>query len=135
MIHGIGTDIVNITRIFNLYKKYQNKFVNKILSKQEIIIFDKLSNFNNLNKKIYYLANRWAAKEAVVKALGTGFRNGLYWPEISIVNNSLGKPEVELSIKAEEIFNNILDNKPSNIHLSISDDSDYVVCYVILELI
>ena len=125
MIYGIGVDILKIERIVNLYAKFQNKFITKILSDSEYVIFKK---FNNIEKQNSYLAKRFAAKEAFVKALGTGFRDKLTMPNISVINNSYGKPEIFLSKELSEII-------PKNLcfFLSLSDEKEYVVAYVVIE--
>ena len=125
MIYGIGVDTHKIERIVNLYDTFQSKFITKILSDSEYVIFKK---FNNIEKQNSYLAKRFAAKEAFVKALGTGFRDKLTMPNISVINNSYGKPEIFLSKEVSEII-------PQNLcfFLSLSDEKEYVVAYVVIE--
>ncbi|MBP9723118.1 MAG: holo-ACP synthase [Gammaproteobacteria bacterium] len=132
MIYGIGTDIVAISRVSAIYSTYQEKFLAKILSPIELT---KFNDINNLEKKDKYLATRWAGKEAIVKALGTGFRQGLYLSNFSITNNVLGQPQVILSTNAYKIISNRLLNKQFHIHLSLSDDKDYALAYAIIETI
>ena len=93
MIYGIGTDIVKIARIKELYENYDEKFVNKILSEKELDIFH---GFPLKRRRIAYLTKRFAAKEAFVKALGTGFRDDINFASISVYNNKLGRPNLEL---------------------------------------
>lgn len=132
MIYGIGTDIVAISRLESIYSNYGDKFAKKILSTNELT---KFGTINNYKKKIAYIATRWAAKEAIVKALGTGFRNGLYLTEIIITNTVLGQPKVSFSTIAQKTINNIFLNKKLQILLSLSDDQDYALAYVVIELL
>ncbi len=122
MIVGIGTDIVNIKRIENIYKKFGEDFLNKNFHSLEIERFKKL----NDNLKLNYLAKRFAAKEAVAKALGTGIKNGLKFKDIAVINNDLGSPRILIS---SECNPNI---KKYNIHISLSDDEPFAVAFAII---
>ena len=90
MIIGIGIDIININRIKNIIDKYGNKFISRCFSKNEI----------NRSKNEFSLANsyakRYAAKEACAKALGTGLAKGIFWKDISVENDTYGKPYIKL---------------------------------------
>ncbi len=132
MIYGIGTDIVSIERIDTIYRKNPVRFTKKILSSSELEYFDTLSN----NKKIYYLASRWSAKEALVKALGTGFRQGIYLSDISVNNNSIGKPFITISYHVENIIKSTLNLKENNynIFLSLSHEKYYATAFVVVEV-
>lgn len=125
MIFGIGTDIVKISRIKIAYDKYPNVFPSKILAQEELKVFNQLE---LQQKRIAYLAKRFAAKEAFVKALGSGFRNGITLPDIMITNDSSGKPEVNLSDKICKFL-------PENyeVFLSIADEMDSAIAFVIIE--
>lgn len=115
MIKGIGVDIVQIPRIENLIEKYGDKFLARILSKAEFI--DKKCRCSG------YVARRFAAKEAVFKALGTGAGRPYRFTDVSIVNNHLGKPEVVICGESR--------NK--KFHLSLSDDYPVAAAYAIIE--
>lgn len=134
MIFGIGTDIVENSRIASLYNKAPKQFVAKILAESEQEIFNNI--FKDA-KKIIYLATRWAAKEAIVKAIGTGFRDGFYLPEIAISNNQHGRPEVILSSSAEDNLKKLLlnINKTDRFHLyiSLSGERNYATAMAVLE--
>ena len=123
-IFGIGTDIVNISRIKIVFKKNKN-FKKKLFSLNEIKTVE-----TKLNKINSY-AKRFAAKEAFSKAIGTGISNGISFNEISINNNSKGKPYVELLGKTKFIVNRIL-KKKYKIFLSISDEKKYAVATVVI---
>jgi len=89
-IFGIGTDIVNIKRMEKSIKKNGDYFKRKIFSKNEIIYCEKKKN------PFSFYAKRFAAKEALSKALGTGIRKGINFKNIEISNNRLGKPSIKL---------------------------------------
>ena len=89
-IFGIGTDIVNIKRMEKSLKRCGNRFKNNIFSKNEISYCEK-----NKNPFPFY-AKRFAAKEALSKALGTGIRKGVNFKNIGILNDSFGKPFIQL---------------------------------------
>lgn len=84
MIYGIGTDIVYIPRILRISQKYGEKFLNKVYTKKEIEISKK---YNSQEVRAKYFAKRFAAKEAFVKALGTGFSQGIIMKDIEIYSN------------------------------------------------
>jgi holo-[acyl-carrier protein] synthase len=122
LIIGIGTDIVDIRRIKKIITS-KNKFIEKIFSQEEM---------ECLSSKIIceeYVAGRFAAKEAVAKALGTGFRN-FKFNDIQIFNNSFGMPYVILKGNASSF----LENKGKyEIFISISHEKEYAIAYAILE--
>ncbi|WP_270474251.1 holo-ACP synthase [Clostridium cochlearium] len=122
MIIGIGVDIIEINRIKNAIKRNQ-KFIDKIFSEEEIKYLKKK------DFKYESIAGKFAGKEAVVKALGTGFRN-IKIKDIEITNNELGKPLVELKGGALDM---IKDYKNIRIHLSISHSRDNAIAYSIIE--
>ena len=126
MIYGIGTDIVKIARIKELYENYDEKFINKILSAEELDIFH---GFPLKRRRISYLAKRFAAKEAFVKALGTGFRDDINFTSISVYNNKLGRPNLELKENIKSYL-----PKNSKYYISLSDEEDLVMAVVIIEV-
>jgi holo-[acyl-carrier protein] synthase len=123
MIAGIGTDLVHIPRMQSLLEKHGDKIAARILSDREF------AEFKLQLKPAAYLAKRFAAKEAVAKALGTGFRDGLSLRHIEVRNDALGKPELSFIdlgltlIKERHIGRSLL---------SLSDDHEYASAYVIL---
>jgi len=123
MIKGIGIDIIEIKRIKKLIG-IDNKFIEKIFTPKEIDYCK-----NKVRKEQHYGA-RFAAKESFLKALGTGLRSGMSWKDVSIKNDKLGKPKIELHGKTLEKFNNM---KCKQIHLSISHTKEYAIAYVIIE--
>lgn len=125
MILGIGTDIVEIVRIKSAIEKNGARFAERILSQaeQEQYLQNKFPE--------RFLAKRFAAKEAFAKALGTGVRNGLNLCDIEISNTDLGKPEIAY-IGNSTAVNSIISPKAKT-HLTISDESEYAVAFVIIE--
>ena len=89
-IFGIGTDIINIKRMEKSITKNGDNFINKIFSKNEILYCKKKKN------PFPFYAKRFAAKEALSKALGTGIRKGIKFKNIEITNDNFGKPSIEL---------------------------------------
>ena len=126
-IFGIGIDIVDNNRFKNLIKK--TKFVNRICSSKEI------NNLKKKNNKILYLSKRFSAKEAFVKALGSGFRNELCFNDISILNDKKGKPYFLFNQKIRNILKNKYKLNKFKVYLSLSDEKKYSVSYVILQKI
>lgn len=129
MIIGLGCDIVNIERI-NKSETFLKQFQNKILGPSELQeIFQKLT--LSQKERACLLAKYFAAKEAFVKALGTGFRNGIFLKDIQVLHNTLGKPEIIVSGNAHLTLEKIANN--SNIFVSLSDDYPYAEAVVIIE--
>jgi len=123
---GLGTDIVNINRIKKIYSKYGNQFLNKILTESEKKSEKKLSRFKNVST----IAKRFAAKEAISKAIGYGFSNGIHFKDIEIYNDVSGKPYANLNGKAKTIVNKI--SKKYNIFLTLSDDKPWAVATALI---
>ena len=114
----IGIDIIEIERIKNSYDKYGMNFLKKILTKDEIdYCFSKFNPFESI-------AARFAAKEAIAKALGTGISNEFTWHSIEIFNNERGKPTVKCIDNSFE--------RANQINLSISHTHQYAVAVALL---
>lgn len=123
MIHGIGTDIVAVARLRALWERHGEHALSKLLMRSE------RSDFDVAADKGRFLAKRFAAKEAFAKALGTGLRAPVTLPSISIVHNAAGKPDFAYG----EDLAALVTAQGLIAHLSISDEADYAVAYVILE--
>lgn len=123
MILGLGLDLVELQRIETIWRKYQDKFVQKILGSKEIIAFNK-------RPSVEFLASRFAAKEATVKALGTGFSKGIYFSQIEVINTDLGKPKLLLSDKAEAYFKHL---GGKNLYISLTHSQLVAGAVVIIE--
>ena len=130
MIIGHGIDLIDIRRVEKTINKFGNRFINRIFTKGEIIRSD------NRNKRIESYAKRFAAKEACSKALGTGFRSGVYWRNIEVVNEKSGKPILKLTGGAYKRLKKIIPNDNNyNISLSITDDYPWAQANVIIEVV
>lgn len=123
MIYGIGTDLVHIARMQTLLDKHDDKIALRILSDSEFLSFQKAPN------QAAFLAKRFAAKEAVAKALGTGFRDGLSLRHIEVFNNEQGKPELRFYERGRQLLE--LYNIDRTL-LSLSDEQDYALAFVTL---
>ena len=127
-IYGIGTDIVNINRIKNAFKKNSNSFKKRIYTNFEIKRCERRKN------KIECFAKRFAAKEAFSKALGTGISKGINFNEIVVLNEKSGKPYIKLINKTKKIVERKLKKKIYKISLSIADEKDYAVAFVTISI-
>ena len=126
-IIGTGVDIVENIRI---KKSIKNKiFLKKIFTKNEILISKKIID------KSSYFAKRFAAKEAFSKSLGTGFRNGLSFKDIAIINDKFGKPSFFINKKINDLIKKKFRIKKFNFLLSISDEKKYSLAFVIFQKI
>lgn len=123
MIHGVGTDIAAVARLRGLWERHGERAVERILAPQEMAEFARAAD------KGRFLAKRFAAKEAFAKALGTGVRAPATLPAIGVAHDELGKPVFALT----EALGALLAEKGLVAHLSISDEAEYAVAYVILE--
>ncbi len=130
MIVGLGTDIVNIDRIEKLLERNQDQFIDRVCTDEEKKYL--LQSGANLKSK---LAKIWAIKEAAVKALGTGFIQGISFQDVELMHDKLGKPEIEFRGKAKEILLNKISNTQVNIIVSLSDDKPFAQAVVIIEKI
>ena len=130
MIIGHGIDLIDIRRVEKTINKFGNRFINRIFTKGEIIRSD------NRNKRIESYAKRFAAKEACSKALGTGFRSGVYWRDIEVINEKTGKPILKLTGGARKRLEKLIpNNNDYNISLSITDDYPWAQANVIIEVV
>ncbi len=134
MIVGIGCDIANISRIEDILEKYGTHFTHKIFSKSEMMEMNKRK---NVSKKEFasMVAKRFAAKEACSKALGTGFRKGVFWKNIEVKHLISGKPTLKLSGGALLEAQHLCESGNINIHVSMSDDYPWAQAYVVIERI
>ncbi len=124
-IIGNGVDIVENERIKKIL--LNNNFLKRIFTNNEIKSSKKSPN------KINFFAKRFAAKEAFVKALGTGFRNNINFSDIEITNNNHGKPEIKISKKIKNLISKKFKSKKPKIYVSLSDEKKHSIAYVILE--
>lgn len=121
MLAGLGNDIVEIERIRSLIARYPERFLKRIFTSKERDYCLKRK------EPALHFAGRFAAKEAIVKALGTGFSHGLTWQDFEILPNALGKPNVHLSSSAQELLDHPV------LHVSISHCKEYATAVAIWE--
>ena len=124
-IVGIGVDIINNKRIKQSIQN--NKFIQRTFSKKEILNSKKILN------KINYLSKRFAAKEALAKALGTGFRDGLNLKDIEIINDKNGKPYYLMTKKLKDLIKKKKKIKNFNLFLSIADEKEYSIAFTTIQ--
>jgi holo-[acyl-carrier protein] synthase len=124
MIVGIGVDIVDVGRVKDLLERYRERFVRRVFTEAEAGYAGR--SFREAER----LAGRFAVKEEVLKAFGTGKSQGILWRDVETVRGPMGKPEVKLYNKANK-YMKIL--KGSRIHVSITHDGGKAVAFVIIE--
>ena len=123
-IIGVGVDIVDNSRI---KKSIKNKnFILRVFSEKEITQSKKFKD------KINYFSKRFAAKESLSKAIGTGFRKGLNFRDISILNDKYGKPYYELNNKLKKLIYSNLKVKKIKISLSLADEKKYSIAFSVI---
>lgn len=124
MIIGIGTDIVEIERIRQSLERLGERFAKRILTASEMAIFQEL----NEARAVSFLAKRFAAKEAAVKALGTGIGNGVSFQHFTVSNLPSGQPQLSVDAQVTaEISGELV------WHLSLSDEQTFALAFVTLE--
>lgn len=125
-IYGVGTDIVKCERIANMWSEHGRHFAQRILSTAELLQLDQLK-----DRQVAFLAKRFAAKEAIVKALGTGFRDDILITQIAIETDAKGKPSVAFYGATEQYISALGD---LDVQISLADEEDYVVAFVIISV-
>ena len=123
-IFGVGTDIVKLERVERSLSRHGDKFAERILSSSE------LEEYALKKNKATFLAKRFAAKESISKALGTGMRQGIDFKQLIISNDELGKPLVQLESHAKDWA---VKHRINSIHLSISDEKDAAIAFTVAE--
>jgi holo-[acyl-carrier protein] synthase len=124
VIKGIGTDLVLVSRIRSSLDRFGDRFAQKILAEKELV------DFAVTRAPEYFLAKRFAAKEAVSKALGTGMRHGVTFRTIQISHDVAGKPQVNLVGDAAGVAEK---NGIVHLHISLSDERDHALAFVVAE--
>ncbi|MCP3999776.1 MAG: holo-[acyl-carrier-protein] synthase [Gammaproteobacteria bacterium] len=124
MIFGIGTDILQIERVRSTYARFGQHFVDRLLLPVEKELFSRS------NQPVRFLAMRFAAKEAIVKAMGTGFSNGMWLRDSGVMPNKFGRPDIIFSkrgkLKCSELG-------VAGGHLTLTDEAGLVVAVAVLE--
>ncbi|MEM0899719.1 MAG: holo-ACP synthase [Pseudomonadota bacterium] len=128
MIVGIGNDLIDIRRIEKTLERHGDRFTHRVFTAIE----RKKSDRRNQRAASY--AKRFAAKEAMSKALGTGFSQGVYWRDLGVQNLPSGKPTMVLTNGAKRRLEKLLpENTDAHIHLTITDDFPLAQAFVIIE--
>ncbi len=123
MIHGIGVDVLEVVRIERAYRRYGEHFVTRLLMPEE------RDQFARSKRPERFLAMRFAAKEAIVKALGTGFANGVWIRDVGCVQNRMGKPEVVYSARGDAVRRELC---VGDGHVTLTDEKGLVVAVAVL---
>tara|TARA_B100000945_G_scaffold225906_1_gene182759 strand:+ start:207 stop:587 length:381 start_codon:yes stop_codon:yes gene_type:complete len=126
MIAGIGVDIVENKRIKLLIKN--RKFIERVFSSKEKLISKKMKS------KVNFYSKRYAAKEALSKALGTGIGRGINFKDISIKNDKLGKPYYELNSYVKKAIFDTYKVKKFKIFLSLADEKKYSIAFSVIQI-
>lgn len=123
MIFGVGTDLVELSRIQATYKRFGDHFVDRLLMDEERVLFEKSK------MPVRFLAMRFAAKEATVKAMGTGFAHGIWIRDVGIVNNEWGKPDIIWSERGQRLCNKLGVGEG---HVSLTDDAGLILAFAVV---
>ena len=126
MINGVGVDILEKERVFTILKKYGKRFQERVLGDSEI----KAIEGKSLNNQIRFISNNFACKEAVAKALGLGFTEGISLKEIEILRKPSGQPFITLNGNTDKVAKNIGIKK---FHVSISETQKLSMAFVVGE--
>ena len=130
MIIGLGSDLIDIRRIGRTIERYGDRFLERIFTEAERAKSEPRAN------RIESYAKRFAAKEACSKALGTGFRRGVYWRDMGVVNLKSGKPTMALTGGARARLDEILpDNCEARIEVSLTDEPPLAQAIVIISAV
>ena len=124
MILGIGTDLCEIRRIERALERFGERFARRILVDSELAVF------RRRRKSAAYLAKRFAAKEALSKALGTGIHFPVNWHNVWVVNNRSGKPALEFSQPLQAL---LARRGVESVHLSLTDEIGMACAFVVVE--
>ncbi|MDH3613898.1 MAG: holo-ACP synthase [Gammaproteobacteria bacterium] len=124
MIFGVGTDIVELSRVQATYDRFGEHFVRRILMDEELELFRKTK------WPVRFLAMRFAGKEAAAKAMGTGFQHGIWVRDVGITNNDRGRPLIIWSERGRKVCNAL---GIGNGHVSLTDDAGLIMAFAVVE--
>lgn len=123
MIFGIGVDVLKQERVTGVFGRHGDRFVDHLLMPAEREQFDRVK------RKERFLAMRFAAKEAIVKALGTGFAHGIWIRDVGVVQNALGRPEVVYSPRGDALRRQLGVGEG---HVTLTDEAGLIVAVAVL---
>ena len=123
MIFGVGTDIVELVRVQQTYERFGERFVERLLMPEE------RERFEASRQPVRFLAMRFAGKEAAVKAMGTGFRHGMWIRDVGILNNDWGRPYLIFSERGRAVCERLGVGEG---HVSLTDDAGLVVAFAVV---
>jgi holo-[acyl-carrier protein] synthase len=123
MIFGIGTDVVQVERIKQVYERHGERFVERLLLPQEEQAFRRYS------RPVRFLAMRFAAKEAIVKAMGTGFAHGMWIRDSGFMPNAWGRPEIIWSPRGQAMCDKLGIGEG---HITLTDEAGLIVAVAVL---
>ncbi len=123
MIFGIGVDVIEAKRVADTLEKFGERFINHLLLPAE------RAQLEMTQRRARFLAMRFAAKEAIVKAMGTGFAHGVWIRDIGVVQNAWGKPEVIFSERGERVRRGLGIGEG---HVTLTDEAGLVVAVAVL---
>jgi len=123
MIYGVGADICELLRVQQAWERFGDRFVARLLMEEEQRLFQRDKRPGR------FLAMRFAAKEATVKAMGTGFAHGMWIRDVGIVNNAQGRPEVIFSARGKAVCERL---GIGDAHVTLSDDAGLIVAFAVV---
>lgn len=123
MIFGIGTDVVRLERIAAAHERFGRRFAERLLMPEELAAFE------DHRRPVRFLAMRFAAKEAIAKALGTGFAHGIWIRDVGVMPNAWGRPEVRFSPRGRRVAEALGAGEG---HVSLTDEAGLVIAVAVL---
>lgn len=124
MIFGVGTDIVELSRIQAAYDRFGEKFAQRILMDEEMELY------RRSKRRVRFLAMRFAGKEAAVKAMGTGFAHGVWLRDVGIINNDWGRPLLVWSERGRRVCERL---GIGGGHVSLTDEAGLIMAFAVVE--
>ena len=124
MIYGVGTDIVEMSRMQSTWDRFGEHFARRILMDEEMELF------RRSKWPVRFLAMRFAGKEAAVKAMGTGFAHGVWLRDVGITNNGWGRPLIIWSERGRRVCDRLGIGKG---HVSLTDDAGLIMAFAVVE--